>query len=163
MKVSILYVSKSGNTEKAAEFIKEGLLSAGEMEVKLINLLNEEPIDAEFVKESSAVIIGTPTYCANMAWQLKKWFDTDRSISLAGKLGAAFSTANFVYGGQDLAIADVLHHMLVKGMVVYSSGGGCGAPIIHLGPAAISSELDTSKELFVTFGKRVGAKAIELF
>lgn len=163
MKITVLYASKSGNTEKAAEFIREGLLSAGEIDVKLMNMLSEEPLDAEFVKESAAVIMGTPTYSASIPWQVKKWFDTDRSVKLVGKLGAAFATAEYVHGGADNAIADVLHHMLVKGMIVYSSGAGCGAPIIHFGPVAIARELDSFKDLFVIFGKRVAEKASELF
>lgn len=163
MKIAILYVSQSGYTEKAAGLIREGILSAGKIDVKLLNIVDESPLDTEFLKESSAVIIGTPTYAANMAWQLKKWFDTDKSIKLAGKLGSAFATANFIHGGPDIAIANVLQHMLVKGMVVYSSGTGCGAPIIHLGPVAIASEFDRSAELFVVFGKRIAEKALELF
>jgi NAD(P)H dehydrogenase (quinone) len=170
MKISILYASQTGNTEKAAGFIREGILSAGDIDVRLINLLGSqspEPVlaaaDSSFMKESAAVIIGTPTYSASMAWQIKKWFDTDKSVRLAGKLGAAFATANFIHGGADSAISDILRHMLVKGMVVYSSGGGFGLPIIHLGPVAIESELDSFQELFTIFGKRVADKAIELF
>jgi NAD(P)H dehydrogenase (quinone) len=163
MKISILYVSETGYTEKAAGLIKEGILGAGAIDVKLMNIIGDQASDPEFLKESAAVIIGTPTYAANMAWQLKKWFDTDRSVMLAGKLGAAFATANYVHGGADIAIADVLHHQLVKGLVVYSSGGGCGMPIIHLGPVAIASEFDKSRDLFVTFGRRVADKVQELF
>lgn len=99
MKISILYVSISGNTEKMAEFINEGIVDVGNIEVKLMNLAGANSIDTEFVKESSAVIIGTPTYSGSMAWQLKKWFDTDTSVNLAGKLGAAFATAKFIQGG----------------------------------------------------------------
>jgi NAD(P)H dehydrogenase (quinone) len=163
MKIAIVYFSKTGNTEKAALLIRDGILSAGEFEVKLMNLGDEGTADAEFLSESSAVIIGTPTYVANMAWQLKKWFDTDRNVKLAGKLGAAFATANFVHGGPDLAIADILHHCLVKGMVVYSSGAGCGAPIIHLGPVAITGEEAQSRDVFITFGRRIAEKTRQLF
>jgi NAD(P)H dehydrogenase (quinone) len=163
MKISILYVSETGCTGKAAGLIKEGILSAGDFEVRLMNIIGSQSPDPDFLKASDAVIIGTPTYAANMAWQLKKWFDTDRSVKLAGKLGAAFATANFIHGGADIAIADVLHHQLVKGMVVYSSGSGCGMPIIHLGPVAIAGEFDKSHDLFVTFGRRVAEKAQQLF
>lgn len=163
MKISILYVSTTGNTEKAAGLIREGILSAGDIDVRLMNIANDEPLDAAFMKESAAVIIGTPTYAANMAWQLKKWFDTDRSVNLAGKLGAAFATANFVHGGPDIAVESILQHMLVRGMLAYSSGTGCGMPIIHLGPVAIASEFDKSRELFVIFGRRIAEKALELF
>ncbi len=162
MKTAIVYVSKTGNTEKAARFIKEGIQSTEGVEVRLMNLFSEETVDAEYLKDCSVVIFGTPTYNSSMAWQLKKWFDTDRS-KLAGKLGGAFATANFIQGGLDLAISEVLHHMLVKGMVVYSSGTASGSPFIHLGPAAIAAEIEQNKVLFTTFGKRLADKAKELF
>ncbi len=164
MKISILYVSISGNTEKAAEFIKDGILDLddGDIDVKLMNLTNENTLDANFINESAAVIIGTPTYSGGMAWQLKKWFDTSK-VSLAGKLGAAFATAKYVQGGPGIAIDSVLQHMLVKGMLVYSSGTGCGLPYIHYGPIAFKNELDKSRDLFFTFGYRIAEKAVELF
>jgi NAD(P)H dehydrogenase (quinone) len=161
MKITILYVSCSGNTEKAAGLIKEGILQAGDIEVRLMNIADASVPDEDFLKESAAVIIGTPTYAATMSWQLKKWFDTNK-VKLAGKLGAAFATANYVYGGADIALSSVLQHMLVKGMVVYSSGTGCGAPIIHLGPVAITGD-EKSSDLFVIFGKRIADKTLELF
>lgn len=163
MKISILYVSKSGNTEKVAEFIKEGIVSAGDIDVKLINLDGDGPLEVEFIKESTAVIIGTPTYSGSMAWQLKKWFDTDTSVNLSGKLGAAFATAKYVQGGPAVGIIDILHHMLVKGMIVYSSGTGCGLPYIHYGPIAFKNDLEKSRDLFVIFGTRIAEKALELF
>ena len=163
MKISILYVSCSGNTEKAAGYIKEGLSQAGEIDVRLLKLNGEEPVDAAFVQESDAVIIGTPAYSATMSWQLKKWFDTDRSVKLAGKLGGAFSTARYIHGGGDMAVQDVLHHQLCKGMLVYSSGGAFGHPVIHFGPVAIDGQIEDSRDLFVQYGKRFGEKALELF
>ncbi len=163
MKISILYFSASGNTEKAAEFIKEGIWSLGEIEVKLMNIANSENIDDAFINDSKAVIFGTPTYSANMCWQMKQFFDTYRSCKLAGKIGAAFATENYVYGGGDIALSDILTHLLVKGMLAYSSGTGCGQPIIHLGPVAVADTLDEKKDLFVLFGKRIAEKAMELF
>jgi NAD(P)H dehydrogenase (quinone) len=68
-----------------------------------------------------------------------------------------------MHGGADLAISSVLRHMLVKGMLVYSSGAGCGRPFIHLGPVALRDDLDGKRELFQLFGKRIAEKAIELF
>ena len=163
MKISILYVSMTGTTEKAAGWIREGILQAGESEVRLFNLAGSEAVDAAFVNESDAVIVGTPTYLANMSWQLKKWFDTDTKCSLAGKLGGAFATANVMQGGSDLAVLGTLQHMLVRGMVVYSSGTGRGKPFIHLGPVGLREKLGENEELFRIFGQRFAEKAGELF
>ena len=163
MKITIMYMSSSGNTEKSAEFIRDGILQVGDIDVKLMNIISEDNLDVDFIKESAAVIFGTPTYVASMCWQLKKWFDTTLSDLLAGKLGGAFATALYIQGGADIAITSVLQHLLVKGMVIYSSGAGCGAPFIHLGPVAMANELDKSKDLFTIFGTRFAEKAMELY
>ena len=148
MKITVLYVSVTGNTEKMAGYIRDGIEETDNMEVRLMNLNQKETVDFSFVKDSSTIIIGTPAYVADMSWQLKKWFDTDWNCDLAGKLGAAFATANCMHGGADLAISSVLRHMLVKGMLVYSSGAGCGRPFIHLGPVALKDDLDGKKNCF---------------
>jgi NAD(P)H dehydrogenase (quinone) len=57
----------------------------------------------------------------------------------------------------------VLQHALVRGMLAYSSGAGCGRPFIHLGPIAPRDNLEESEELFALFGERIAAKASELF
>jgi NAD(P)H dehydrogenase (quinone) len=163
VKITILYVSVTGNTEKVAGYIQEGILSTGNVEVKLMNLVKAETVDKDFINASRAVVFGTPTYVANMSWQMKQWFDTEWECKLAGKIGAAFATANCLHGGADLALLGVINHILVKGMLAYSSGAGCGQPFIHLGPVALRGELEAKKDLFVLFGKRIAEKSGELF
>lgn len=163
MKIAIVYVSVTGNTEKMAGYIADGIKSVGDFEVKMINLKKDNEIDRDFISASSAVIFGTPTYCANMCWQLKKWFDEDRKCKLAGKLGAAFATANCLHGGADLALTAIIDHILVKGMLAYSTGTGSGQPYIHLGPVALRDSLEEKKDLFTLFGKRIAEKTAELF
>lgn len=163
MRISIIYYSQTSNTEKAAAFIAEGIREEADIEVKLMNIADPLNVDAKFVNESAAVIFGTPTYVASMCWQLKKWFDEDWNCKLSGKVGAVFATANSMSGGADVAILHVISHLLVKGMLAYSSGAGCGRPYIHLGPIALRDELDAKKEMFMLFGKRVAQKAAELF
>jgi NAD(P)H dehydrogenase (quinone) len=154
----------TGNTEKMAHCVKEGILSADEsIEVKMMNILSVENIDVSFLNESSAVIFGTPCYVANTCWQLKKFFDTRWDCKLEGKLAACFATANCLHGGADIGILTVLQHTLVRGMLAYSSGTGFGQPVIHLGPIALRGELEQKRELFTLFGKRVAQKALELF
>lgn len=62
-----------------------------------------------------------------------------------------------------MAVLCLINHMLVKGMLAYSSGAGCGRPFIHLGPIALRDELEKKKDLFVVFGKRIADKSKELF
>lgn len=53
--------------------------------------------------------------------------------------------------------------MLVEGMLVYSGGSSLGKPYTHLGPIAIVSEIDDSKEMFRIFGIRIAKKLKILF
>ena len=164
MRISIIYYSETGNTEKAASWIAIGARSVNDTELRLFNLREEERPDKEYVESSDAVIFGTPTYVANMCWQMKKWFDTCMDYDLSGKIGSAFSTENSPHGGGgELAIMTVINHLLVKGMLIYSSGAGCGRPFIHIGPTIVKSQMDERKDICVLFGRRIAEQCHRLF
>ena len=46
--------------------------------------------------------------------------------------------------------------------MIYSGGSACGKPIIHLGPVGMSQDIDSFKELFVTYGKRMGEQLLKV-
>ena len=163
MKITILYHTETGNTELAAEQIAEGIRSAADTEVRLVSLTRMTPEDEAYIGESSAVIFGTPTYVANMSWKLKEFFDTRLKINFSGKLGAAFATENYATGGGELAIMNIMSHMLVKGMLCYSSGAACGQPYIHIGPTLVRGHIEEKAELCRIFGARIAAQAHRLF
>lgn len=160
MKISILYYSKTGKTKAMAEEIAKGMGKIDNVEIGIFDI---EHIDASFLAESKAVVCGTPTYLANTCWQWKKWFDESHHYNLSGKIGAVFATANYAQGGADVAITTMLQHMMVKGMLVYSSGSGCGQPYIHLGAVALRENFEESKALFQIFGERIAEKTVALF
>lgn len=163
MKISIIYFSETGNTETVAKYIAAGA-EAADAEVRLFNLNTDEGVDEEYVSDCSAVIFGTPTYTANMCWQMKKWLDTNWSVKLGGKLGSVFATENSPNGGgAELAIMSVVSQLLVKGMLVYSSGAECGRPFIHIGPTVVRESISDKEELCRLFGQRIAQKAASLF
>ncbi len=162
MKISIVYFSSTGNTRAMAEEIMAGIKLEDGVEAKAFNL---DEVDREFVNDSSAVIFGTPTYLANMSWQMKKWLDesSGQGFTLGGKLGAVFATAQYIQGGADTAILTIINHLMVKGMLVYSGGAALGQPFIHLGAVATGQNFAEAKPLFKTFGQRIAQKSKELF
>ena len=156
MKLSILYVSKTGKTRQMAEEIAQGMRSVADVEVGVFSL---DEIDKVFLDDSRAVVFGTPTYYANTCWQIKKWFDESRDFQLGGKLGAVFATADYPQGGADTAIMNVVGHLLVKGMLVYSGGSAYGQPYIHLGAVALRDSFEQDREQMRVFGKRIAEQA----
>ncbi len=167
MKLSVLFDSKTGNTELAAGWIAEGMREAEGVEA---NIFNISSVDADFVKESKGVVIGCPSYAAGVTPDMRSWLlGSAGRLGLAGKLGGAFATAQYTHGGAELVVQSILVTELVFGMLCYSGGGACGKPVIHLGPTAINNNvephngMDNYKELFKTYGKRFALKAKELF
>lgn len=161
MRTAVLYFSRSGNTKKMAEAIAEGMRRVDGVEAGVYAL---DAIDADFVKDSACVVIGTPTYLASMAGQVKVWLDESSAVvPVAGKLCGAFATEDYVHGGGDLAVQGVLSHLLVKGGLAYSGGGALGKPVIHLGPVALKERLAEFEDTFRLYGERMAKKAVELF
>lgn len=161
MKLSVLYYSKTGTTEKMAAAIAAGASSVEGAEAKAFSI---DEIDEAFLKESSCVMLGTPTYLASMSGAVKTWLETQSlKYGLTGKLGGAFATADYVHGGGELAIRGILDHMMVLGMPVFSGGGGFGKPVIHLGPVAIKENADDFTDTFKLYGQRMATKTLELY
>lgn len=159
-KISVLYFSQSGNTRQMAKHIARGAQEMEDVEVKVMSLAE---IDEAFLCESSCVILGTPTYYASMASEVKSWLDKNSgSYQLDNKLGGAFATQAYVHGGGDLAVQGILTHMMVSGMLVYSGGCACGNPTIHLGPVAMADSLQQYENTFQIYGMRMARKAEEL-
>ena len=161
MKAAVLYFSRTGNTKRMAGVIAEGMRSVGAVEAEIFAL---DAIDEAFVKESRCVVVGTPTYLATMAAQVKVWLDQPNpGLGLAGKIGGAFATQDYLHGGGDIAVQAVLAHLMVKGMLTYSGGGARGKPVIHLGPVALKDSLTDADETFRIYGQRMAEMAVQVF
>lgn len=166
MKLSVIYHSVSGNTARMAQVIAEGMKSVPGVEAMAFSI---DAIDQDFAKESKCIVVGCPTYVADTSAQLHLWMEKEMGkLALAGKLGGAFATAQYIHGGGELVIRSILDHMLTMGMLTYSGGGAKGKPVIHLGPVAIAGAGDTEAlmafdDVFRLYGQRMAQKASELF
>lgn len=164
MKAAVLYYSKTGNTKKMAQVIAGSMSGVKDVEAKAFSVEAIDDAAESWIKESACVILGTPVYMADLTGALKCWLETGaRKLNLAGKIGGAFATANYVHGGGELAIRTILDHMMVLGMMTYSGGAACGRPVIHLGPVAIGTELEKYEEIFEIYGERMAKQAVTFF
>ena len=100
-KVLIAYFSHTGNTEKMAEYIAEGIRFTGR-EAVTSNISEIKSIDD--IKEYDGYIFGSPTYLQNLPDPMKQFLSLVRQINLEGKLAGAFSTythdVGYIAGGQ---------------------------------------------------------------
>ncbi len=161
MKATIFYHSVSGYTKDMAEVIAQSMNNSSGMEAKAFSITD---YDADWAKESQCVIIGTPIYMATLSGALKLWLEkVAPTFGLAGKLGGAFATEQYIHGGGEAGIRVILDHLLCYGMLTYSGGGSKGKPVIHLGPVSVNQYADDCRATFEVYGQRMAQKAMELF
>ena len=123
----IVYYSGTGNTERMAEEIGRGARRLGvEVEVKRV-----EECSLEDLVEADGIVVGSPTYFSNVAWQVKKIIDESvvlyRKRQLKGKVGGCFTSSGTRRDGENclkmLEIAFGFHHgMRMLPGIVRASG-----------------------------------------
>ncbi|MCG6917614.1 MAG: flavodoxin domain-containing protein [Deltaproteobacteria bacterium] len=106
-KVLVAYDSRTGNTEKMAEAVAEGIRMAGhEAEVKKITQIKNE---AE-LQGYDAYVLGSPTYHRDMIGTMKTFLFLAQKANLAGKVGGAFGS--YTHSGDAPAIIfDTMEHV----------------------------------------------------
>ena len=159
--VLVTYYSVSGNTEKMAQGVAGGAKAVSGTSVVLKRVGD---VGADDLSSSDAVIVGSPVYFANMAGEVKTFFDNwslkfslfqDRKMR--NKVGAAFATGAAVSAGKEFTILGILGAMLNNQMIIVSGGGGFGASATTGpdSPGIDEKELAAARDL----GKRVAEVA----
>jgi len=122
-KVLILYYSGSGNTKKMAKAIAEAMKSSA----MSVTVEDVGKFDISLLPNYDSIVLGSPTYFSNVAWQIKKVID--ESIvhydggKLKGKVAGIFTSAGTMRDGKDclkmLETALGFHHgmKVVKGIL----------------------------------------------
>lgn len=157
VKILVTYHSLSGNTERMAEAVVEGVRSVPNTVVVLrrVNL-----VTAEDLLSSDAVIVGSPVYWSNMSGEVKTFFDNWQfkfgvfpEFKMKNKVGAAFATGGQVSSGKEVTMLTILAAMLGNQMIVVSGGGAFGASATTEGdsPGIDKGELADARAL----GQRV--------
>ena len=115
--VLIAYYSQTGHTRSMAEAVAQGARSVKNVNVKLLTVTD---VTTEDLLKTDAVIVGSPVYNANVAPEvvsfMNRWpFD---GSPMRDKIGAAFATGGGISAGEELTQVNLLHSMMVFGMIV---------------------------------------------
>jgi len=155
-KILIVYYSRTGNTRRMAELIKEGVVSEGVN----VEMKRAEDTTVDDLLKADGIIMGSPTYYGTMAAELKKLVDDSVSHhgSLDGKVGAAFSSSANIGGGNETTILDILKAMLIHGMIVQGDPRGD-----HYGPVSIGAPDKRSETMCKKLGERTAKLVKRLF
>ncbi len=117
--VSIIYDSRTGNTERMANAIAEGARSAG-AQVTVRKLGEKFPV--EELTKADAILIGSPTHYSSTTAEMRHFLESldelrkTRKLNLKGKTGAGFGS----YGWSGEALERITGALRILGLTVRS-------------------------------------------
>lgn len=147
-RVLILYYTRTGNTEKMARHVEEGVKGEGvEAVVKPV-----ADVALDDLQAADGIVIGSPTYYGLPAAEIIRLIDDSVKLHgrLEGKVGGAYSSAANIGGGNETVIMSIIQAMLVHGMVVQGIPKGD-----HYGPVSIGAPDDRASKQCRLLGERV--------
>ncbi len=154
MQVLVLYYSRTGNTQKLARAVREGVES---VEGVRCLLRSTEEVKREDFVESDGIIAGSPVYFGVMAAELKKVFDDFVTVrrKTENKIGAAFATCGDASGGKETTMMSIIQAMLIYGMIIV---GDPMSATGHYGVACLGAPDASARQN----GFKLGARVAEL-
>ena len=112
-KVLVGYFSRTGNTEKMAELIAEGIRMTGNTaELRKITEIQSE----EDFQGYDGFVFGCPTYHRDLTGGMKRFLFVAEKANLVGKIGGAFGS--YTHSGESAEmIYDTMLHVFKMDMV----------------------------------------------
>jgi NAD(P)H dehydrogenase (quinone) len=162
--VLIVYHSETGNTEAMANAVAEGARSVDDV---IVTLKPVSEIQMEDLTNADAIIVGSPVYNANVSPEISAFIASwpFEGEPLKDKIGAAFVSAGGMSAGEEIVQMNILHSMLVFGMVVVG-GPDWKQPF---GASSVTSEEpfsntspEETEDLFLRKGHKLGARVAEI-
>ncbi len=129
--VLIAYYSLTGFTEKMSEAVETGARRVNDVTVVRKRV---EEVTREDLVAADGIILGSPSYYANVAAPMKEFIDKwyfEYKLPFFEKIGGAFCTGGSRTGGQEIVVVSLLMAMMNNGAIVagplYEAWGTFGA------------------------------------
>jgi len=154
--VLVIYDSLSGNTEKLAFAVAEGVKQVKGIEAVVKRVENTSLDD---LCNADGIIMGSPTYFGQMSGKLKTFIDESVKVyhKLEGKVGAAFTSAGGTATGAETTLLSIIEALLIHGMIVQGRSGDK-----HYGATAVGAPQAKDIESCKNLGKRVADLILKL-
>jgi len=168
--VLIAYDSLTGNTERMAQAVAEGVkrVPGAVAAVKRVREVTKEDLET-----ADGIVLGCPAYYANIPGRMKTMIDDwswRMKVDFTDKVGGAFATGGGQMGGKEHVVISLLlfminNRMIVAGPLYQDEEGqdiwaeaGAGAMTGPIDPGIGPKELDSASRL----GERVARLAVKL-
>ncbi len=170
VRVLVAYYSLTGNTERFAQGVVEGI---ERVPGTLAALKKVHDVSKQDLERADAIVLGCPTYFANIPGAMKVIIDDWNwkwKVDFTDKVGGAFATGAGQVGGKEHVVVSLLLFMIHNRMVVAGplyqdeegediwAESGAAAMTGPLDPGVSDKELDGARRL----GQRVARLAKKL-
>ena len=192
--ILVLYYSRNGATAELARQVCRGVESVPGASARLrtvpaVSADSEapaKPVPAsgapyatlDDLKQTAALVLGSPTRFGNMAAPLKYFLDGTASLwlsgALAGKPAGVFTSTQTMHGGQETTLLSMMLPLLHHGMYLVglpyteralneTASGGTPYGASHVGGANATAALtEAEKILAQALGRRVATLCVQL-
>lgn len=153
----VVYDSRTGNTEKAALLVAEGIRRVKNVDCK-VKKVGDVTLDD--LLRADGIVVGSPTYYGGMSAKIKALIDESVKIhgKLEGKVGAAFTTSGGTATGAETTLMSIVQALLIHGMIVKGNPEDK-----HYGLAIVGApESEEDKELCREFGFAVANLTLKI-
>jgi NAD(P)H dehydrogenase (quinone) len=113
-RIAIVFHSGYGHTRRFAEHVREGVAASG-VTVESIAIDSDGNVEDaawQTLRDSDAIIFGTPTYMGGPSWQFKKFADASSkqwfAMDWKGKVAAGFTNSASTTGDKE----STLHYLV---------------------------------------------------
>jgi NAD(P)H dehydrogenase (quinone) len=119
VRVLVVYDSVTGNVEKMAEAVAEGVRErGGQVEVSRVG-----EVDLDSIPSYDGYAFGSPTHCGTMSAKMNAFFNEGLHPRywgrLQGKVGVAFTSSGGLGGGNEVTLISLLSVILNFGMMTF--------------------------------------------
>jgi NAD(P)H dehydrogenase (quinone) len=192
--VLVLYYSRGGATAELARQVCRGIESVPGAHARLrtvapVSAASEaapQPVPEhgapyatlEDLKETDALVLGSPTRFGNMAAPLKYFLDGTAALwlsgALAGKPAGVFTSTQTMHGGQETTLVSMMLPLLHHGMILVglpyteralneTQRGGSPYGASHVSGGSTHALLsDEEKSLAQALGRRIATLTVQL-
>jgi NAD(P)H dehydrogenase (quinone) len=150
VKILIVYDSRSGNTEKMAHAVSEGVSEEGvDVEVKRVDDASVDELPGV-----DGLILGSPVYYGLPTAKIKEFIDDSVKYhgKLDGKVGGAFASSGGAHTGAETTLMALNEALFIHGMVIQGTSGSN-----HYGAASVGAPDDKDIENCRKLGSRVAS------
>ena len=148
MRVMIVFDSRTGNTEKMAQAVAEGV-RAEKIEVEIVNV---DEVQVDNLPNVAGLIVGSPVYYGLPTGKIKDFLDASVKYhgKLDGKVGGGFACSGGTHTGGETTVMAINEALLIHGMVIQGTSSRN-----HYGPVSVGQPDEISKEACRKLGQRV--------